>query len=198
MLLAGGSSRRMGTDKATMSYAGLPLWKRQLKMLKQLSPSRVLLSAKKAKPWFPPGVEIVFDPPDARGPLSGIAAGLRRMKTSHLLVLAVDLPQMTAKHLAKLWAIAGPGVGVIPWQDNRMEPLCAIYPAEAADLAEKTLREENASVKRFGKYLREREQAKIYAVPSRERRLYLNMNTPSDVPAFKSARFQLMIISTQG
>ena len=38
VLLAGGESRRMGADKATLICDGEPLWARQLATLKKLSP----------------------------------------------------------------------------------------------------------------------------------------------------------------
>ena len=37
VLLAGGESRRMGQDKATLEFRGGPLWQRQLELLDQLN-----------------------------------------------------------------------------------------------------------------------------------------------------------------
>jgi molybdopterin-guanine dinucleotide biosynthesis protein A len=187
MLLAGGQSCRMGRDKATIRLAGQPLWQRQLEILGQLSPFVVWISAKVAMPWFPPGIQVMFDAVNSRGPLAGIAAGLRRLKTSHLLILAIDLPQMTTMHLSTLWAMAQPGIGVIPRQDDYLEPLCAIYPAEASALADKILDEAEISVQHFGQQLQKRGQAIIYPLGPAEKPLYLNMNTPSDIPEFQRA-----------
>ena len=36
LLLAGGESRRMGRDKATIEFDGRPLWKRQMELLRAL------------------------------------------------------------------------------------------------------------------------------------------------------------------
>ncbi|HEV2453930.1 MAG TPA: molybdenum cofactor guanylyltransferase [Verrucomicrobiae bacterium] len=187
MLLAGGQSCRMGMDKATIRLAGEPLWQRQLEILEHLSPSAVWISAKVAMPWFPPGIQVVFDAVNSRGPLGGIAAGLRRVKTSHLLTLAIDLPKMTTMHLSMLWAMARPGIGVIPRQDDYLEPLCAIYPAEASPLADKMLEAVDISVQHFGQQLQKRGQAIIYPLEPAEKPLYLNMNTPSEVPEFQRA-----------
>ena len=38
VLLAGGESRRMGKDKATLSYRGKPLWQIQLGLFSELTP----------------------------------------------------------------------------------------------------------------------------------------------------------------
>ncbi|HXA43864.1 MAG TPA: molybdenum cofactor guanylyltransferase, partial [Candidatus Angelobacter sp.] len=125
ILLAGGLSRRMGVDKATLLVAGEPLWQRQLRMIKEVGPAAFWLSARGELPWCPPGIEVVPDKLPSRGPLSGVASGLSRLQTSHLLVLAVDLPQMTTAHLRELWGLSRPGTGVIPLNGGYFEPLCA-------------------------------------------------------------------------
>jgi len=120
--------------------------------------------------------------------LSGVAAGLRRLQTSHLLVLAVDLPQMTAGHLSKLWGMARPGQGVIPRQGDYFEPLCAIYPASAAGAAESALGGINVSLQSFAELLLGKGHAVAYNLPPAEQPLYLNMNTPADVPRTNGAK----------
>jgi len=185
MLLAGGHSRRMGREKATLSVKGGPLWDRQLQLLSSLSPAVLWVSARKNPPWCPSGVEVIPDESPSRGPLSGLAAGLRRLQTSHLLVLAIDLPQMSVEHLRKLWALASPGSGVIPLKDDYFEPLCAIYPAEAAPIAEEALKSGNASLQALVKTLLSQSRAQTYAITQSERSLYFNWNRPSDLPPRK-------------
>jgi molybdenum cofactor guanylyltransferase len=182
LLLAGGRSRRMGVDKATIAIAGKPLWQRQLALLSAMRPNAVWISARNSPEWRPPGIEVVTDTPPSHGPLSGVAAGLHRLQTSHLLVLAIDLPQMTTEHLLKLWSLARPGSGVIPLHSDYLEPLCAIYPAEALAAAEETLNSGNASLQTFAQKLLHRSQAQVYDLPTKEWPLYLNMNTPGDLP----------------
>ena len=46
VLLAGGESRRMGTDKATFLFRGKPLWQAQLETLRKLRPAEIFLSAR--------------------------------------------------------------------------------------------------------------------------------------------------------
>ena len=132
MLLAGGESRRMGKDKATLSHRGKTLWRIQLELLRQLTPQEIFVSARSDPDWRPAGIQFVADDPPSRGPLSGLAASLDRMSTSHLLALAIDMPWMSNKYLEFLCAQIEPGIGVVPKIDNRAEPLAAIYPREAA------------------------------------------------------------------
>src|SRR5271165_4494708 len=126
VLLAGGESRRMGRDKATLIIDGIPLWQRQLDLLRSLSPDALFVSARERPAWLPEGARFVADPVPARGPLGGLTATLAVMESTHLLALAVDMPAMSAHHLATLWSAASPGCGVIPWIGGRPELLPAI------------------------------------------------------------------------
>ena len=178
ILLVGGLSRRMGVDKATLLISGDPLWKRQLGCISNLRPEAVWVSARTAPSWRPAEIEVVTDKRPSCGPLSGIAAGLRRLRTSHLLVLAIDLPQMTPEHLRKLCVLAHPGTGVIPFQSDYFEPLCAIYPAEALVATEAALNSGDVSLQHFAQNLLRESQARVYELASEERPLYLNTRHP--------------------
>lgn len=182
LLLTGGESRRMRRDKATLVIGGEPLWLRQLGLLRELRSEMLRLSARVSPAWCPPDVETVLDTPPSRGPLSGVAAALQGLQTSHLLVLAIDLPHMTAGHLRKLRAAAQPGCGVIPVRDGRFEPLCAIYPVEAAPAAEAVLKGDDVSLQTFAKALLHQSLIQPHTLSPEEELLYLNTNTPDDLP----------------
>src|SRR6185436_16930649 len=94
-LLAGGRSRRMGTDKAFLPWQGRPLWEHQVEKLRALHPSRLLLSCRPEQS-FPdlPDLTRVHDELENSGPLAGIAACLQACRASHLVILGVDLPLM--------------------------------------------------------------------------------------------------------
>src|SRR6266851_3658974 len=136
LLLTGGLSSRMGRDKAVLQVDGEPLWCRQIALLRELQPEALWVSARTRPAWVPPNIEVVLDHPPSRGPLSGITAALVRMESTHLLALAIDLPCMTREHLLKLVGCIQPECGVIPRHHDHLEPLAAIYPKEAAALAQ--------------------------------------------------------------
>lgn len=131
VLLAGGKSRRMGEDKATILFRNVPLWKIQLDLLRKLQPQELLVSAQIDPHWRPVDVQFVADEEPSHGPLSGIAAALSQIKTQHLLALAIDLPFMTENYLRDLCKRTRPNCGVVPVIEDRFEPLTAIYPREA-------------------------------------------------------------------
>jgi molybdopterin-guanine dinucleotide biosynthesis protein A len=181
VLFAGGQSRRMGADKATLVFAGGPLWARQLGALRDLKPDTLWVSARERPAWCPAEIEAVLDAPPARGPLSGLAAVLGRVRTTHMLALAVDLPLMTKEHLQKLWAQAQPGCGVMPLTGDDFEPLCAIYPVEAGAAAADALAGGRLVLQSFAKFLVEQKRARIYLLAESERAFYRNVNTRADL-----------------
>ena len=138
VLLAGGQSRRMGRDKALLPLPdGRLLWQRQLDVLRALEPAELFISGP-ARPGFPADVPTVGDiGPTMLGPLGGIAAVLATMRSARLLVLAVDLPMMTAAFLRGLLRHdPSQTQGAIPQAaDGFFEPLAAIYPRTALPVA---------------------------------------------------------------
>jgi molybdopterin-guanine dinucleotide biosynthesis protein A len=182
VLLAGGESRRMGTDKATFLFRGKPLWQVQLETLQKLRPKEIFVSARIDPPWRRDDVVFVADIPPSRGPLSGLAASLNRMSTSHLLALAIDMPWMSNRYLEFLCAQIEPGRGVLPKIGDRAEPLAAIYPRKALGEFRDALMGTDFSLQTLIRH--QVESGKLHEIPvtDRERRFFLNVNEVSDLP----------------
>jgi molybdenum cofactor guanylyltransferase len=181
VLMVGGQSVRMGRDKATLEWCREPLWQRQLRTLHSLGPEQLWVSARARLPWVPAQINVAIDLPPSRGPLSGLVATLKNLRTSHLLALAVDLPCMTVEHLAQLWRLCQPGCGVIPVIGDLFQPLCAIYPREALAAAEKQLPDGPASLQKLVRLLCEQQLMQSYRVSPPDQDLYYNLNTPAEL-----------------
>ena len=126
----------------------------------------------------------MLDAPPSRGPLSGICACLERLATTHLIVLAIDMPRMTVEHLRKQGAKVRPGRSLIPMTGDSFEPLCAIYSKSAARFAAAALSGDDLSLQRLARCLVREELASSYPLAPEEESLYLNLNRPEDVPGF--------------
>ena len=181
LLLAGGESRRLGRDKAMIEFRGAPLWERQLKLLRAMRPEKIFVSARSAPSWLPSTVELLVDDAPSHGPLSGLTKGLGAMRTTHLLVLAVDMPFMTAGELGSLWERATTGGGVVPTIAERAEPLAAIYPAEAGVAFRAALVGHDFSLQFVVRKLAAAGKLKLWPVPDLRTSLYQSINKPGDL-----------------
>ena len=181
VLLAGGKSRRMGEDKATLLFQNVPLWQGQLELLRKLQPEALFISAQTDPKWRPADVEFVPDAQPSRGPLSGIAAALSRITTGHLLALAIDMPFMTESYLRGLCQRVEQGRGVIPMVENRAEPLAAIYPREACDDVIVALSGSDFSLQSLVRKLIAAGKLQPFQVSEEEKTFFRNLNEPHDL-----------------
>jgi molybdopterin-guanine dinucleotide biosynthesis protein A len=180
VLLAGGESRRMGRDKATLPWRSRPLWEWQIEKLRALCPEKILFSARSDVPWRPADVELLLDAPPSLGPLSGLAAALASTKTNHLLALAVDMPLLPVEYLRELCGFAADGIGVIPMMDERAEPLAAIYPREARTVFLEALQSDNFSLQPIVRKLIALNLLRVMPVSGSAREFYRNINEPHE------------------
>jgi len=183
VLLAGGASRRMHKDKATLVIRNKPLWQIQLDLLQKLRPAEIFVSARTDPSWRPHHVQFVADDPPSRGPLSGLTATLARIQSNHLLALAIDMPFMYEGHLRALYDKIQPGCGILPMIGDRVEPLAAIYPVEARIEFIKALSGTNFSLQTLTNRLVKMRRLHVVEVSKGEQRFYWNLNEPSDLGA---------------
>jgi molybdopterin-guanine dinucleotide biosynthesis protein A len=181
VLLAGGESRRMGRDKAALVFRDEPLWRRQLRVLRDLRPEKVFVSARTESSWLPDDTQLLLDDPPSRGPLSGLTKALAQMQTSHLVVLAVDMPFVTREQLQFLCSEAGEGCGIVPFNRERAEPLAAIYPSEAAPEFIAALAGRDLSLQPLIRKLAAAEKVRMFSVPPEDERFYRSINQREDL-----------------
>jgi len=187
-LLAGGESRRMGSDKADMLVGGAPLWKRQSAVLREAGVDEVMVSGPDRAEWRDAGLIVVEDEQRARGPVGGLVSVLRRAAHPLLLVLAVDMPSMTSSFLRTLVESAEAGAGVVPKIGERYEPLAAVYPAAALALAEECLSRGALSLQGFVAQAVACGLVRERVVAADDRALFFNLNTPADLASYARSR----------
>lgn len=181
VLLAGGESRRMGKNKATLLFHGEPLWQHQLKLLRKLQPVEIFVSARTDPAWRPNDVDLVLDATPSHGPLSGLAAALARIRSNHLLALAIDMPFMTADYLQSLGKQIRSGCGVVPKIGHRAEPLAAIYPTEAMVDIRAALRGPDFSLQSLVQQLIGNGKLRPIRVGKSEQPCFANLNDSKDL-----------------
>jgi molybdopterin-guanine dinucleotide biosynthesis protein A len=153
VVLAGGRSRRMGTDKAALPLRETTLLGHVLTVLAAaVDGPLVVVGAADASRTLPPVAgnapwqgrcRVVHDPVPDVGPLRGLATGLAAAAAggaSSAFVAAVDLPHLHAPFVRAVLAHRIPPVEVaLPVLDGHRQPLLAAYATALAARAEDLL-----------------------------------------------------------
>ncbi|MCH1640833.1 molybdenum cofactor guanylyltransferase [Paenibacillus timonensis] len=91
IILAGGRSSRMGTDKALLELGGCTVLERLIRELEPVA-SRIVIAAGDKAVYDRFGKEVVTDLFPGAGPLAGLHAGLESSATCWSLAVACDTP----------------------------------------------------------------------------------------------------------
>ena len=124
-VLAGGGSRRMGRDKAQLSWGSGTLLSHAVGILSKVCSKVFVVGAKDDSDAPAP---VVADSFAGLGPLAGIHAALANTTTEWNLVLAVDLPLISAELLTFIREQCEVGrLAIVPRIREFWQPLCAVY-----------------------------------------------------------------------
>ncbi len=171
----------MGRDKALLEMPGGELlWQRQVRTLEQLQPVEIFWSGF-PRENLPPHLHVIADKREDAGPLAGVASCLDAMGSDQLVVLAVDLPQMTARYLLALIHCSKPGCGVVARRGDFFEPLAAVYPRELRGLAADHLQQGRNALQEFVREAVKLGFLEAVAVEEISVSLFKNVNTPHDL-----------------
>jgi len=132
VVLCGGRSRRMGTDKATMLLGGRPLVERPVAALRSAGLDEVMTVG--GDPVLLAGAADlhVADLVPGSGPLGGVAAAAAVRPGCTLVVVACDLPDLSPAVVRTLSAAASDGRPAVAVVDGTAQWSVAVLPAAAA------------------------------------------------------------------
>ena len=135
IVLAGGKSSRMGTPKALLQFGDAPLIVHIVTMLRELFAEVVVVAAPDQQlPSM--DVEIVHDVVAHQGPVAGIYYGLKAARTHAAFVTSCDSAFLNPRLIEHLVSLVGDCDVVVPWWQERFQPLHAVYRTSVAPLLE--------------------------------------------------------------
>lgn len=181
IILAGGESKRMGQDKASIQFNGQSLLALAVEKVRQLGIKAVSISGRSGTDYSTLNCPVLLDLEPGHGPLGGIERGLAASDSKLLLVLAVDLPHMSVPFLRKLIAQCDPATGVVPRLDGGLEPLAAIYPKCCHGIVSDCLSRSRLAVREFAQLCVENKIVRAMDVDPADARCFANWNTPTDI-----------------
>lgn len=182
VILAGGKSLRMKTNKAFVQLKGKPLVVRIGEVLSRLF-EEVIVVANDPKPYEGTGYRVVPDIFGGKGPLAGVHSGLVNASHDRCFVAACDMPFISEELVRYMSGRCESYDVVVPEVSGRYQPIHAVYSKRCIAVAEKYL-SLPWTVKAFEFYKEVRlcviaeEELESFGNPSL---LFFNINTIEDL-----------------
>jgi molybdopterin-guanine dinucleotide biosynthesis protein A len=180
-ILAGGQSSRMGQDKALLSFQGLSFLENTCLIAQDCAEQVYVITSwpERYELIMPKSCQIINEPLPVQGPLFAFAYGLSVATTDWILLLACDLPLLTAgiiQEWSQLLAILPENaIALVPRSGDRWEPLCAFYHRRCLESLQTYLNRGGTS---FQKWL---DVAPVEELIIDNAEILFNCNTPEDL-----------------
>ena len=197
VILAGGFSRRFGSDKGLVLLMEKPL---VCHVIDKVSPLvdevLVVVSSEEQKKNFllvvGNDVNVLIDKDNSQSPLVGAITGFEKAKGKYSLLLPCDAPLVSTQTVQFLLDMCINRRAVIPrWSNGYIEPLQAVYHTKSALTAAKVaLKQGHMNMRSMIKNLRGVRYISTIVLEQLEHELltFFNVNTPQDL---KKAEFFL-------
>jgi molybdopterin-guanine dinucleotide biosynthesis protein A len=186
IILAGGDSQRLGSDKAGLLLGGQTLLQRVIATMQEIFP-HVVVSVRRVRPDIDlPQVcdEQPGDGMPGAGPLAGVAAGLGHITTPWAFAVACDMPFVAPALVEQLGKFRSGHQAVVPVVQGHPQPLAAFYAGSCLPVMLDNLAGQDGSLRGVLKrldvcYVDEAEL--LQADPAL--RSFFDLDTPQDIAA---------------
>ncbi|MEK7382693.1 MAG: molybdenum cofactor guanylyltransferase [Elusimicrobiota bacterium] len=147
-VLAGGLSRRFGSDKSAAPWRGATLVSTVADVLSGVF-DLTLVVVKDPAPFLRlerPGRRVVRDLRPEAHSLGGVRSALAHAATERVFVCACDMPFLDAGLVRGLAELGGGFDAVVPVWEGRLQPLCAVYGRACVPVIDRLLARTNPRV----------------------------------------------------
>ncbi len=130
LILAGGKSRRMGTDKGRIAYHGIPQREHLYRLLEDVCDKTFMSIRKEQVAEISSSFNTIVDEDIFKGPFNGILSAYKKYPNVAWLVLACDLPLIDKNSLRDLIAARKKSAYATAYslrEKSLPEPLAAIW-----------------------------------------------------------------------
>lgn len=179
IILAGGASRRMGTDKASLGFGGETLLSRTVRVVSQVTDDVLVVGRVGGNDAL--SARYLADDFPNSGPLGGLLTGLRQARYPYATVVACDMPFLDASVLRLMGEVAEGYDAVVPRLDGSAQPTLAVYGRSCSGAIERQFARGDLALRNLLPELRVRwiDDEEIRRVdPSGQS--FRNVNTPGD------------------
>lgn len=182
VIVAGGQSRRFGSDKAFSLYKGKPFFQHSLQAVSSFADEVIIVTSRALFPRFNAlaNVKVVEDMEEFKGcgPLAGIYTAMNECQAEWYAVLPIDVPLVTSSLVERLVSkIDGTYDAIVPVIGGTLQPLLALYRNSVRErIYEQLVSEEY----KMGTILKGLSVLYLTEEEIREREAFHNINTKQD------------------
>lgn len=144
IVLCGGQSKRMGRPKAWLPFGNETMLARVCRLVSEaVSPIVVVAAPEQEVPPLPEEFFVVRDDRESRGPLEGLAAGLKALRgqADAAYLSSCDVPFLQPAFISRLIELLGDHWICVPRVGEFHHPLAAVYRLDVAEAVERLLKE---------------------------------------------------------
>ncbi len=179
IVLAGGRSSRMGSDKGLVQLEGKKFIEHILAALIPNVNEIIIVANNDNYNTF--GYKVVEDIIKDCGPLGGIYTGLMNSKTENNLIVSCDIPFINEGLIRYIIENSGKAEIAVPVYKGNTEPLCAIYTKRITDRLYNLIMCKELKIQSVLRHFLTREihiteRQKFY-----HDKLFVNINTPEEL-----------------
>jgi molybdopterin-guanine dinucleotide biosynthesis protein A len=174
VVLVGGASRRMGTDKASIEFDGVSLLVRSVAVLTEVFTSVVISGGDQS----PAGVRVLPDLVPGLGPLGGLDTAYSAAGGLDVFLLAVDMPFVDGSIVREIVEPPVAAMSVrVPVAHDRRQPLCAVYGSGLGPIVRDRIEGRDRSMESlFG-------AVDVEEITGFDEDVFMNVNTQADLEA---------------
>ena len=197
VILAGGESRRMGSDKSLLPLDGGRFIDHAYRTLAALF-DEVLIVTNSPDLYAGLPCRKVPDLYPVKGSLAGIHSGISHARTEKIFVVACDMPFLSAEVIRRLCAGGEAADVVIPRSERGVEPLHALYDTRCLPAVEDLLDAGEKKIVRFFPRVRVCEVSPAaFADCDPEGLSFRNINTPQEYFALREGAREERVAATE-
>jgi molybdenum cofactor guanylyltransferase len=192
-ILAGGQSRRMGTDKSFLLLDGKPLIQRVIDRASHLKMPLILI-ANDVERYQQFDVPVYPDIISGAGSLGGLYTALTHSQTEYTLCVACDMPQIKPALLQYLITLKDSYDAVVPRVNGVAQSLHAIYHQRCLPMMYEHIQQGKLKISKVINELNTRfvDDAELRQIDP-DITSFMNLNTQVDLEQFKRLKIEKSI-----
>ncbi len=188
VILAGGKSSRMGSNKAFLKLNGKTFIERQIDLLREMF-DEIFISVNTPSEYEYLNLPVFKDVYPDKGPLCGIYTSLVNSGSANTFMLACDMPFVESGLIKHLKGFTKEYDVVVPKSERGLEPLHAFYSKNCIDPIKKELDSNNLRIISFFPHVKVKMvELESLSSPDSFKNSIKNLNTRDEYEGIKNVK----------